>query len=269
MPSDGNSGGRAKVEAQLAGPSVWSRLEELEETTSTNDVVAERARAGAPAGLVVVAERQTAGRGRLGRVWEDRPGGSLLVSFLVGVPPRGQTLVPLATGLAVSDALRRRGVDAELKWPNDVLAVDRGTGEGRKVAGVLVERHDDPGVGPYLVIGIGVDVDWRGADRAGEAAAWTSVAEELDHDVDRWDVLADLMRALSAWLLDVPRGPTQLLASYEARCRTIGRAVEVATPGGAVVGTATGLAPDGGLVVTTPQGPVPVTAGDVTYVRPA
>ncbi|MBW3621281.1 MAG: biotin--[acetyl-CoA-carboxylase] ligase, partial [Actinobacteria bacterium] len=247
----------------------WSRLEVLEETTSTNDVVAEHARAGAAGGLVVVADRQTAGRGRLGRVWEDRPGGSLLVSFLVGVPARGQPLVPLATGLAVSDALVRSGLDAELKWPNDALVVDPGTGEARKVAGVLVERHDDPGRGAYLVVGVGVDVDWRGTDRSGEAGAWTSMAEELGRDVDRWDVLADLMRALSAWLLDVPRDPTQLLASYEARCRTIGRDVEVATPGAAVVGTATGLDAAGGLVVTTPQGPVTVTAGDVTYVRPA
>lgn len=265
MPSDA----RARVEAQLAGPSIWSRLEVLDETTSTNDVVAGHARAGAAAGLVVVADRQTAGRGRLGRVWEDRPGGSLLVSFLVGVPPRGQTLVPLASGLAVADALRRHGLAADLKWPNDVLVADRDTGAPRKVAGILVERHDDAGVGPYLVIGVGVDVDWRGADRAGEAGAWTSVAEELDRDVDRWDVLADLMRSLSAWLLDVPRDPTQLLASYQVRCRTIGRQVEVAAPAGTVAGVATGLDTDGGLVVSTPQGPVAVTAGDVTYVRPA
>lgn len=257
------------MDAQVAGPSIWSRVEVLEETTSTNDIVAEHARAGAAAGLVVVAGRQTAGRGRLGRVWEDRPGGSLLVSFLVGVPPRGQTLVPLATGLAVSDALRRAGVPADLKWPNDALVPDPATGAGRKIAGVLVERHDDPGVGPYLVIGVGIDVDWRGTDRSGEAAAWTSMAEELDRDVDRWDVLADLMRALSAWLLDVPRDPTMLLASYEARCATIGRDVEVATPRGAVVGTATGLDAAGGLVVTTPQGPVAVTSGDVAYVRSA
>lgn len=261
------SEGRRRVEAQLSGPSMWSRLEVLEETTSTNDVVAERARGGAAGGLVVVADRQTAGRGRLGRVWEDRPGGSLLVSFLVGVPPQGQTLVPLATGLAVSDALRRHGVRADLKWPNDALVTDPATGEGRKVAGVLVERRDDPGVGAYLVVGVGIDVDWRGTDRAGEAGAWTSLAEELDADVDRWDVLADLMRALSAWLLDVPRDPTTLLASYEARCRTIGRDVEVATPTGGVAGTATGLGTDGALIVTTPRGPVSVTAGDVTYVR--
>lgn len=260
---------RARVEAQLAGPSIWSRLEVLDETTSTNDVVAEHARAGAAAGLVVVADRQTAGRGRLGRVWEDRPGGSLLVSFLVGVPPRGQTLVPLATGLAVSDALRRHELASELKWPNDALVPDPATGEARKVAGILVERHDDPGVGPYLVIGVGIDVDWRGTDRSGEAASWTSMAEELDGDVERWDVLADLMRALSAWLLDVPRDPTMLLASYQVRCRTIGRQVEVATPSGAVAGVATGLDPDGALVVSTPQGPVAVTAGDVAYVRPA
>ncbi len=258
-------GVRDGVAAQLAGPSYWHTCERLEETTSTNDEVTDRARGGVPGGLVVVADRQTAGRGRHGRAWQDRPGGNLNVSFLVGVPPQGQTLVPLAAGLAVSDALRRHGVRAGLKWPNDVLVTADGT--ERKCAGILVERHDDAGVGAFLVVGVGIDLDWRGVDRAGEAAGWTSVAEVTGRDVDRWAVLADLMRALAAWLRDVPGDPTRLLAAYRTRCGTLGRDVRVATPGGEVAGRASGLDPSGALVVDTASGPVVVTAGDVEHVR--
>jgi BirA family biotin operon repressor/biotin-[acetyl-CoA-carboxylase] ligase len=259
--SNAGSAGRERVEAQLRGPSYWRALEHLRETTSTNDAVAARARSGAAGGLVLVADHQTAGRGRRGRRWEDHPAGSLLASFLVGVPPRGTSLVPLATGLAVSDALRRHGVRADLKWPNDLLVGDR------KCAGILVERHDDPAPGPFLVLGVGIDVDWRGTDRSGEAAGWTSLAEVTGTDVDRWSVLADLLRALAAWLDDVPRDPTRLLAAYRVRCRTLGRTVRVTTPGGEVYGTARDVEAGGALVVATAAGPVTVTAGDVTHVR--
>lgn len=260
--------GYEQVQAQLAGPSYWSVIERLGTATSTNDVAAERARAGAPAGLIVVADRQTAGRGRQGRRWEDHPGGSLLVSFLVGVPPRGASLVPLATGLAVADAIRRQGPPVELKWPNDVLVVTGSPPAPRKCAGILVERHEHPARGAFLVIGVGVDVDWRDADRAGEAAGWTSLAEVTGTELDRWDLLADLMRALGAWLRDVPQDPTRLLAAYRARCHTLGRVVRVGTPAGEVRGTARGLDTTGALVVDTAGGAVTVTAGDVEHVRP-
>lgn len=252
----------------LDGPSRWHSLTELEETTSTNDVVAERAAAGEAPGLVVVAERQTEGRGRLGRRWED-PGSpglggtSLLVSVLVEVPPRNDTLVPLAAGVAAVDALRRNGARAELKWPNDLLLeVD---GADRKCGGLLVERHDD-----RVVVGCGINLDWRGVQREGEAAAWTSVAEVTGADVDRYEVLADYLRALEAWLRDVPEDPARLLASYRVRCRTLGRQVRVTVPSGdAIVGRAIDLAEDGGLVIEDVEHAVVVTAGDVEHVRDA
>lgn len=265
--------GYRRVQAQLSGPSYWSAFEHVAGTTSTNDVAAARAREGAPGGLVVVADRQSAGRGRAGRAWVDPQGGredaSLLVSFLVGVPPTGVTLVPLAIGVAVADALHRQGVDASLKWPNDVLVQTDHLEAPAKCAGILAERHEDPTHGGFLVLGVGVDVDWRGTERTGEAAGWTSLAEVLGADVDRWDVLADLMRSLSAWLLDVPRDPSRLLDAYRGRCRTLGLDIRATTPGGEIVGRAVALDPDGGLVVDTADGTVTVTAGDVEHVRPA
>ncbi len=120
------------------------------------------------------------------------------------------------------------------------MLVPGGDGAVRKVGGILADAHDLRPDGPrFLVVGIGLDLDWRGHDRTGDAGAWTSVAEELGRDVDRWEVLHDLLRALEAWLLDVPRDPTRLLAAYTVRCATLGQPVRVHAPGGGLVeGTA-------------------------------
>lgn len=252
-----------RVAAYVSGPSLWSGYEHHEEVGSTNDVALDLIRRGGPAGLVVVADRQTAGRGRAGRSWHDVPGGSLLVSVATGVPASGVSLVPLAVGLAVSDAMRRHGVRAELKWPNDVLVDDR------KCAGILVESHDLRPDGPRcLIIGMGVDVDWRGVPREGEMTGWTSMAEEVGVDVDREGFLIDLLRALEAWLLDVPNDPTRLLAAYRVRCTTLGQQVRVRTVRAEAVGTAVDLDSSGALILDTAEGRRSVVAGDVELMRP-
>lgn len=262
------SSGHARLDAYLDGPSSWGELVHLAEVDSTNLEVARRVRDGAAAGLVVVADRQTAGRGRHGRGWRDVPGGNLSVSVATGVPATGATLVPLAAGLAAGDACKRAGLTTALKWPNDVL-VPGVDGQPRKVGGILADAHDLRPDGPrFLVVGIGLDLDWRGQVREGEAAAWTSIAEEMGHDVDRWEILHDLLRALETWLLDVPDDPTRLLAAYTVRCTTLGRDVRIAAPGGAVVeGRAIEVDPSGGLVVDTAARRRVVMAGDVEHVR--
>lgn len=259
--------GHDRLDAYLSGPSSWTAFEHVAEVDSTNLEVARRVRDGATAGLVVVADRQTAGRGRNGRSWQDVPGGNLSLSVATGVPDSA-TLVPLAAGLAAGDALKRAGLATELKWPNDVLV--RGPdGAVRKVGGILADAHDLRPDGPrFLVVGIGLDLDWRGTDRSGEAAGWTSVAEEVGHDVDRWEVLHDLLRALETWLLDVPKDPTRLLAAYTVRCATLGQHVRVHLPGdGVLEGRAVEVAPNGALVLDTASGRRPVMAGDVEHVR--
>lgn len=243
-----------RLVALIRGPSRWHTVEHVPTATSTNDLARELTERGAAAGLVVVADTQTAGRGRSGRTWLDQGKGSLLVSVTVPVPAAEATLVPLAAGLAVADAVRRQGVHIELKWPNDVLA------GGRKLAGILVEHLDD-----VLVIGIGVDLDWRSVDRTGELLAWTSVAEEAGTDVDGWDVLTDLLRSLDTWVRDLERGDAErLLAQYQLDCATLGQDVRVTTPAGDVVeGRAIGLDATGALGVDTAKGPIAVLAGDV------
>ncbi len=251
-----------RLQALLDGPSRWYTVEYHDVVTSTNDVVAEHAAAGRPAGLVVVADHQTAGRGRGGRPWTDVTGGSLLASCLVAVPRFGMSLVPLAVGLSLHHAARKAGVEAELKWPNDLLA------SRRKCAGVLVEHRPELG---GLIIGFGVDVDWRGVVREGESAEWTSLAEDAGADVDQWDVLGDPLGALDSWLLDLERGETAvLLAMYRRHCVTLGQVVRALTPGGVVEGQAVDVDQHGALLVRTAEGErVRVEAGDVEHLRSA
>jgi BirA family transcriptional regulator, biotin operon repressor / biotin---[acetyl-CoA-carboxylase] ligase len=250
-----------RMSALLSGPLGWHTVEHLHEVGSTNDVVLDRARAGVPDGLVVVADHQTAGRGRGGHRWEDVPAddASLLVSVLTAPPAAHTQLVSLAGGLAVADAVRRAGVRPELKWPNDVLI------DGRKCAGVLAERHR-VGERDVLIVGLGLDLDWRGTDRTGEAAGWTSIAERTGEDVDRGEVLADLLRSLATWVRSVPNDPLRLLTTYRDACVTIGREVEVDLPDGTSLrGRGVDLDREGRLVVDTGERQLAVNAGDVRH----
>jgi BirA family transcriptional regulator, biotin operon repressor / biotin---[acetyl-CoA-carboxylase] ligase len=264
-----------RVAALLTGPLGWHTVEHLHEVGSTNDVALDRAREGVPYGHVVVADHQTAGRGRGGHRWDDAPDdeASLLVSAVLAPPPQHAQLVSLAGGLALADAIRRAGARPALKWPNDVLL------DGRKCAGVLTERHR-VGEREVMIVGLGLDVDWRGTDRDGEAANWTSVAESVAMAVDRGavdrgaldrgDVLVDLLRALATWVRSVPTDPLRLLTTYRDGCVTIGRDVEVDLPDGTTIrGRAVDLDREGRLVVDRDGQQVAVNAGDVRHLPPA
>lgn len=235
----------------------WRSVDHRQVVDSTNTVVAQLAARGEPPGLVVVADHQTQGRGRLDRSWQDQPGGSLAVTALVAAPDR-PTLVPMAAGLSVVDAAAAQGVRTSLKWPNDVL-----TAGGRKCSGVLIETAGDG----HLAVGIGVNVDWR--ERGDDVdRSWGSLAEERGGDVDRWQVLADLLRSLDGHLTQIHDAPERLLDTYRRRCGTLGREVRVELSDDVLVGTAEDVAEDGSLLVRTVDRTVPVHAGDVHHVRP-
>lgn len=239
------------VERITASPR-WRQVDFRPVVDSTNTVVRRRADEGERPGLVVVAERQTAGRGRLDRSWVDQPGGSLAVTALIGEPDP-PTLAAIAAGLAVVDAAAAQGVDTALKWPNDVLA------DGRKCGGILVESTG----GGNLAVGIGVNVDWR--ERADDAdRAWGSLAEAARHDVDRWQLLADLLRALDGHL---GQDAGALIDGYRRWCTTVGREVRVELPDRELVGVAEDVGDDGSLHLRTADGTVEVRAGDVHHIR--
>jgi len=241
-------------------------VEVVETATSTNALVAARARDGAGEGLVVVAEHQTAGRGRLDRIWTTPPRAALTLSVLLRprVEPADWPWLPLLTGVAVARALEESGASAGLKWPNDVLIGDV------KVAGLLVERIET-GSGPTAVVGVGLNVSTTRAELP--AAGATSLAE-AGTEMDRTDLLVTILRSLrreyDAWLA-AAGSPLEsgLHAAYSSLCTTLGRTVRVDLPAGAALtGVAVAIAPGGGLVVDGPSGPVTVGAGDVVHVRP-
>jgi BirA family biotin operon repressor/biotin-[acetyl-CoA-carboxylase] ligase len=243
---------------RLAVPADWV-VDVVDETPSTNLVVAERARRGAGEGLVVVAEHQTAGRGRLDRTWETPARSALTLSLLLRptVPAADWPWVPLLAGYAAAVALRRLGAPVEVKWPNDLLLEDR------KLGGILVERIETTS-GPAVVVGIGLNVSMTGAELPVPGAASLAVA---GLEVDRTDLLAALLQAVRTEYDGFQRGGTQpLRAAYESVCASLGRDVVVELPTGQVLrGAAVGIDEGGRLQVRTPEGVVEVSAGDVVH----
>lgn len=242
---------RARALRRALEPDGW-RLEVLEQTGSTNAVVAARAVAGEPAGLVVVAEAQTSGRGRLDRTWVSPPRAGLTLSVLLrpDLPPARWPWLPLLTGVAVAGALREHtGVEAVLKWPNDVLI------EGKKVCGVLAEVP----LAGAAVVGIGLNVTTR-ADELPHARA-SSLALSGASTTDRGTLLRAVLRSLTAALADVDAAR----AAYDGLCSTVGARVRVELPGDQwVEGTADRIDDDGRLVVDG----VAYGVGDVVHLRP-
>ncbi len=236
----------------------WTELLVKDETGSTNADAAAAARAGAAEGLIVVAERQTAGRGRLDRQWVSPPRAGLTLSVLLKPPSRYQWL-PLLAGVALVETVRRMGdVDAVLKWPNDLLI------DGRKCAGILAES-----VGGSVVLGIGLNVTLREAELPRPDA--TSLLLAGSTCVDRDPLLRALLRTLAdryvQWR-DDPEG-NDLREAYRVHCGTLGQEVRVALPDGTqLAGTASDVDGAGRLVVTGPDdAPTAVAAGDIEHVR--
>jgi BirA family biotin operon repressor/biotin-[acetyl-CoA-carboxylase] ligase len=255
------------------------------ETGSTNrDLLAEAA-AGAPEGVVLVADHQTAGRGRLDRTWTAPAGSSLLVSVLLRPPvePGQAYLVGVAGGVAACDACAEvAGVRPGLKWPND-LVVREGPHTDRKLAGLLAESVVAGTVLRAVVLGMGLNVDWSDgipADLAGPApedrsgavgAGASSLGQLVDGPVDREALLVAWLRNLDRELelLGTAVGREALAERARERSATVGRSVRVERPDGVLTGRAVGLTPSGALRVEPDGGgpPVEVTVGDVVHLR--
>jgi len=255
----------ATLRDALCGPGMsWRRLDVVERTGSTNADLLARAAAGEDiAGAVLIAEHQTAGRGRNGRAWSS-PRAQLTLSVGVdggGVPPDAWGWLPLAAGVAVVDAVAAvAGIEAGLKWPNDVLAGDR------KLAGILTEVASAQ---RNIVVGIGLNVTLRddevpdtnatslltlGAEVADRAGLVRAMLRELGNRVDSW-------RAANG-------ADAALIADYRARSVTIGSPVRAILPGGRdVVGTARSIDEQGRLHIDSESGTVAVSAGDVVHLR--
>jgi BirA family biotin operon repressor/biotin-[acetyl-CoA-carboxylase] ligase len=228
---------------------------------STNDWARDRLSAGL-SGVAIVADQQTAGRGRRGRTWVSPPGANLM--FSVGYRPR----VPAAHAwwLAASTALAVKEACATwsplgLRWPNDIVAADR-----RKVAGLLVETALDGDVVADAVIGVGINVNWPRADMPPEIAARaTSLAELAGGRLDRVALLDAVLTALDRELAALDAGISPL-DRYRDASALSGRDVLVAAGDLELAGRAAGIADDGSLLIDTPEGRVAVAHGEVLRV---
>ena len=216
-------------------------------------------------GAVLIAEHQTMGRGRNGRRWSAFPGAQILLSVGVAthaVPTDLWGWLPLAAGVAVADAVSAvSGIDARLKWPNDVLA------EGGKLAGILAEAVPTR---ERIVVGIGVNVTLRSAEvpDVGIASLLEIGVEAPDRERLTRRLLLDLGGRIAEWR-QISAGSSKLIDDYRARSATIGSRVRAELPGGGrVVGLARDVDDQGRLVIEVDGQPVAISAGDVAHLRP-
>jgi BirA family biotin operon repressor/biotin-[acetyl-CoA-carboxylase] ligase len=245
----------------LAGLPV-SELRYFDSIGSTNDEALRWAEQGAPDAALVVADTQTAGRGRMDRRWVTRPGVALAFSLALRPTPVEASALGLFSplgALAVAAALRENyGLLAEVKWPNDVLL------ERRKCCGILVEVVWLGSVARYVVIGIGVNVARQAAPPDSEVIyPATSVEDVLGKPVDRLELLRIILEQLFGWRARL--GDPEFLQAWDAHLAFKGEWVEALPPGQpAVTGKIAGLAPTGDLRLVTAQGEqITVTAGDL------
>jgi BirA family biotin operon repressor/biotin-[acetyl-CoA-carboxylase] ligase len=211
---------------------LWRDVRVVTETGSTNTDLLADASDGAPEGIVLAAESQTAGRGRLGRRWSSQPLAALTFSVLLrpgGVPPGRRGWVPLLAGVAVASALRAgAGVDARLKWPNDVLV------QGAKVAGILAEQRGDA-----IVVGIGINVSTRQDElpAGGATSLALAGAARTDREYLLACVLTELERWYLAWIKAADPGrcgcqrPPRGVPQAERHCRPAGPGVAAGRAG--------------------------------------
>jgi BirA family biotin operon repressor/biotin-[acetyl-CoA-carboxylase] ligase len=255
------------LEAALAAPGpqlIAKRYEYYASVTSTNILARERAEAGAPEGLVIVADEQTAGRGRSGRRWVSRPGDSLMLSMVLRPPlmPAERFMLTMLAGVALCEAVEHTaGCRALLKWPNDLLlGIEAGT--PRKAAGILAESSLD-----WVVIGMGLNVAAQPhevVDGHDLTARATSVSAASGRAIQRGALLAALLQRFEAGYLALPNNQEAILAAWRARLHTLGQPVTVRLAQGTVQGIAEAVDRSGSLLVRDTTGVLhTITAGDV------
>lgn len=252
---------REKLEPLLRGHSIGSQIVCLEETDSTNLEICRRRAGGAGHGLLVTAEKQNAGKGRRGRTWVSNPEGNLYFSLLLcpSLEVSDASLLTPLMAMAVCAAVRENGVEAGIKWPNDVVD------DGRKLCGILTELFLEND-GFYVVIGTGINVNQTAFLQELGARA-TSLYEQAGHFFDRERLLARVLLLFEGYYEKVLKEHSLagLREEYEAHLLNQNAAVEVLDPKGAWKGVALGIDDGGELLVRREDGRVEtVYAGEVS-----
>src|SRR5215216_4494816 len=237
----------------------------FESLPSTNTELARLASEGAAEGLAVVADEQTAGRGRLQRAWSSPKGAGLYFSILLrpAIPTEHWPLITFMAALAVGDALlEATGLQTDIKWPNDILANER------KICGILAEAIETP-PGRAVILGIGINLTQNAFPPELELAA-TSVSEATGRQQEREMILAALLPALSRWYA-LLNEPEKIVAAWCSRSSYAnGKLVQVSNGDEVWQGTTCGVEHDGALRLGTSSGEIRVVrAGDIYRVRPS
>lgn len=247
-------------------PLLKPRILRFESLPSTNTELARLASEGAEEGLSIVADEQTAGRGRLQRAWLSPKGAGLYFSILLRptIPLDHWPLITFAAALAVGDALNEAaGIHTDIKWPNDLLS------DERKICGILAEAIETPAA-RAVVVGIGINLT-QSAFPSELANVATSVSEVTGRQAERETILSALLRALARWysLLHEPGGREKIVAAWSNRSSyATGRLVQVSNGDQVWQGTTSGVERDGALRLSTETGEIKlVRAGDVCSVR--
>jgi BirA family biotin operon repressor/biotin-[acetyl-CoA-carboxylase] ligase len=254
--------------ARLGKTKVIGRdIRVFEQTTSTNDVIEKLARDGVKEGVVVFAESQTKGRGRLGRKWISPTHKGLWFSILLrpNLRPQETTQLTVASVTALRRAIQSETcLKPEIKWPNDILV------GGKKVAGILTELSAELDRVKHVILGIGVDVNLNANEFPAELRkSATSLKIESGNPIERAELATEILRELDADYGKICSGKFASVADeWEERCTTIGRDVTVQIGGRKLRGCAESLDDDGALLLRTEHGRLEtITGGDVTLER--
>jgi BirA family biotin operon repressor/biotin-[acetyl-CoA-carboxylase] ligase len=248
------------IRARLRSRLIGSEIIVFEQTGSTNDVVEQLARSGGREGLVVFAEAQTRGRGRLGRGWLSPRGKGLWFSVLLRPPLPAAAIarITVAAGVAVARALRRHGgVDARIKWPNDVTVGDK------KIAGILTEMRAEAGRVLLAVLGIGINVNCR-RDELPPGIA-TSLLLETGRPHDRAALAAEVLNALEQCYEAALGRFEAVIEQWAGLCTTLGKQIIIIDGSRRLEGCALALDGDGALLLRKDNGQTErILGGDVT-----
>ena len=225
---------------------------------STNDAAKRQAQEGAGEGTVIIAEEQTAGRGRMKRGWLS-PRGSVSLSIILYPPLAYLPSLIMVASLAAAGAIERvTGLKAQIKWPNDVLV------NGRKICGILIESDVRGGKLDYAIIGIGVNVNLNPADFPEIAPAPNSLSHELGRNVSRREIISSLLTEAEKLYLALEAGDS-VFRQWRDRLVTLGKKVQVSSGEAAYSGIAESVSDDGSLLLRQPDGDLlKIVAGDVT-----
>jgi len=248
----------ADISRNLKTDFIGKRVIAYPSLSSTNDIAKREAKKGAREGTVILAEEQTAGRGRLKRAWLS-PRGSIALSIILHPTSAQLPYLIMVASLASARCIEKvGGLEAQIKWPNDVLINDK------KVCGILIESDVRGSAVDYAVIGIGINVNLKTADFPEIAATATSLSQELGRELSRREMIRCLLVEVESLYLALPEGDI-VFREWRDRLVTLGKEVEVSSGKTSYKGIAESVASDGSLFLRQPDGSlIKIVAGDVS-----